>query len=119
MWLGYVSYKMIYYQIQHFFSHVGTAPPLPRKSVMLEHTHGGGWSINSEFNTLPLHRSLHFSEMSKSEKTVLTSIQHGSVTVPYYLSLLVGKPTMWFPNRSDTNRAVYAQKMARDWKFWI
>ena len=26
---------------------------------------------------------------------------------------------MWFPNRSDTNRAVQAQKMARDWKFWI
>ena len=24
---------------------------------------------------------------------------------------------MWFPNRSDTNRAVQAQKMARDWKF--
>ena len=26
---------------------------------------------------------------------------------------------MWFPNRSDTNRVVQAQKMARDWKFWI
>ena len=26
---------------------------------------------------------------------------------------LVGKPTMWFPNRSDTNRAVQAQKRAR------
>ena len=35
------------------------------------------------------------------------------------MSHLVGKPTMWFPNRSDTNRAVQAQKMARDWKFWI
>ena len=31
----------------------------------------------------------------------------------------MGKPTMWFPNRSDTNQAVEAQKMARDWKFWI
>ena len=31
----------------------------------------------------------------------------------------MGKPTMWFPNRSDTNRAVQAQKMARDWKFWF
>ena len=31
----------------------------------------------------------------------------------------VGKPTMWFPNRSDTNQAVQAQKMASDWKFWI
>ena len=24
-----------------------------------------------------------------------------------------------FPNRSDTNRAVQVQKMARGWKFWI
>ena len=36
-----------------------------------------------------------------------------------YMSHLVGKPTMWFPNRSDTNQAVQAQKMARGWKFWI
>ena len=34
-------------------------------------------------------------------------------------SRLVGKPTMWCSNRSDTNRAVQAQKMARDRKFWI
>ena len=26
---------------------------------------------------------------------------------------------MWFPNGSDTNRAVQAQKMARGLKFWI
>ena len=32
---------------------------------------------------------------------------------------LVKKPTMWFPNRSDANWAVQAQKMARDGKFWI
>ena len=25
---------------------------------------------------------------------------------------------MWFPNRSDTNRAVQAQKRARSLKFW-
>ena len=24
---------------------------------------------------------------------------------------------MWFPNRSDTDRAVHGQKMARGWKF--
>ena len=29
----------------------------------------------------------------------------------------MGKP--WFLSRSDTNRAVQAQKMARDCKFWI
>ena len=37
--------------------------------------------------------------------------------VKIYMSRLVGKPTMWFPNRSYTNRAV--QKMARDLKFWV
>ena len=31
----------------------------------------------------------------------------------------MGKPIMWFPNRSNTNRPVKAQKMARGWKFWI
>ena len=35
------------------------------------------------------------------------------------LSRLVGKQTMWFPNRSDTNRAVQAQKQARSLKFQI
>ena len=35
------------------------------------------------------------------------------------LSLLVGKPTMWFPNRSDTNRPVEAQKRGRSLKFRI
>ena len=29
------------------------------------------------------------------------------------------KPTFWFPTRSDTNRAVQSQKMARDLKFRI
>ena len=35
------------------------------------------------------------------------------------ISHLVGKPIMWFPNRSDTNRAVQAQKLARSLKFRI
>ena len=34
------------------------------------------------------------------------------------MSLLVEKPTMWFPNRSDTNRPVQLQKQARSLKFW-
>ena len=34
------------------------------------------------------------------------------------MSRLVGKPTMWFPNRSDTNRPVQLQKQARSLKFW-
>ena len=33
------------------------------------------------------------------------------------MSRLVGKPTMWFPNRSDTNKAVQLQKTARSMKF--
>ena len=33
------------------------------------------------------------------------------------MSHLVGKPTMWFPNRSDTNQAVQLQKQARSLKF--
>ena len=35
------------------------------------------------------------------------------------MSRLVGKPTMWFPNRSDTNRAVQAQEQAISLKFSI
>ena len=35
------------------------------------------------------------------------------------MSRLVEKPTMWFPNRSDTNRPVQAQKIARSLKFRI
>ena len=31
----------------------------------------------------------------------------------------MGKPTMWFPNRFDTNRAVQSHKIPRGWKFWI
>ena len=26
---------------------------------------------------------------------------------------------LWFLKRSDTNRVVQAQKMARGWKFWL
>ena len=33
------------------------------------------------------------------------------------MSHLVGKPTMWFSNRSDTNQAAQSQKQARSLKF--
>ena len=36
-----------------------------------------------------------------------------------YMSFVVRKPTFWFPTRSDTNRAVQPQKMARGLKFRI
>ena len=32
------------------------------------------------------------------------------------MSRLVGKPTMWFPNNSDTNQPVQSQKRARSLK---
>ena len=35
------------------------------------------------------------------------------------MSHLIRKPTMWFLNKSDTNRAVQSQKQARSSKFWI
>ena len=35
------------------------------------------------------------------------------------MSRLVGKPTIWFPNRSDTNRAVQTLKQARSLKLRI
>ena len=37
----------------------------------------------------------------------------------FKMSHLVEKPTMWFPNRSDTNRPVQAQKRTRSLKFRI
>ena len=36
-----------------------------------------------------------------------------------YKSRLLGKPTMWFPNRSDTDQAVQSQKQVRSMKFQI
>ena len=40
-------------------------------------------------------------------------------TVIEQMSHLVGKQTMWFPNRSDTNRSVQSQKRASILKFRI
>ena len=47
---------------------------------------------------------------------IMTQLKY--VCLNYDMSRLVGKSTMWFPNRSDTNRAVQAQKRAaRSLKF--
>ena len=35
------------------------------------------------------------------------------------MSSVMRKSTIWFPNRSDINRAVQAKKIDRGWKFWI
>ena len=39
------------------------------------------------------------------------------VLINYLSRVLI--QTMWFPNRSDTNQAVQAQKTARGWKFGL
>ena len=36
-----------------------------------------------------------------------------------HVNHVMRKPSMWFHNRFNTNRAVQAQKMVRGWKFWI
>ena len=41
-----------------------------------------------------------------------------SLKLGCHMSHLVEKTTMWFPNRSDTNRPVQLQKQARSLKFW-
>ena len=42
-----------------------------------------------------------------------------SSKLQHSLSRLLGKPTLWFPTRSDTNRAVQAQKIDRNLNFRI
>ena len=58
----------------------------------------------------------------KDLRTTRVAVQHqtevASVVTGRYMSRLVGKPTMWFPTRSDTNRPVHLQKQARNLKFW-
>ena len=88
--------------------------------------------------------SYHLSKKSKASiKHILPKFQHGilwNLVVGHWflegiyfhqqelsnfsyslkdMSRLVGKPTMWFPNRSDTNRAAQTQKTARSLKFQI
>ena len=54
-----------------------------------------------------------FSHVSRKCLEIRISLHHS------YFSRLVGKPTMWFPTSSDTNRPVQAQKRARSLKFRI
>ena len=46
-------------------------------------------------------------------------VSPGEEIAKFYMNHLVGKPTMWFPNRSGTKRAVQAQKIAIGLKFRI
>ena len=69
---------------------------------------------------------IFFDFLLENGLNTVTSISHAiiifgrslSVRTPK-MSRLVGKPTMWFPNRSDTNQAVQSQKQARSLKFRI
>ena len=55
-------------------------------------------------------------------KIELRTILHSS-NCPLLLMHKTNEPghekTMWFLGRSDINRTVEAQKMARRWKFWV
>ena len=53
-----------------------------------------------------------FQQIIESERNLI-------VINEVHLSHLLGKPTMWFPNRSDTNLPVQVQKRARSLKFLI
>ena len=63
----------------------------------------------------------------KSQKSTDTKRNHVFQESCYFcacindinLSHLMGKPTMWFPNSTDTNQAVQSQKQARSMKFQI
>ena len=58
-------------------------------------------------------------ERAKTKALAERTNRRLSATVFYlYLSHLMEKPTMWYPNRSDTNRPVQSQKQARSLKFW-
>ena len=47
-----------------------------------------------------------------------------SLCISTYLIRIIRKPTMWFPNRSDTNRpdtnrSAQSQQKARIWNIWV
>ena len=53
------------------------------------------------------------SEQTSDGKTIAICLQE------VYMLVKLGKPTMWFLNRSDTNQAVQPQKQAGSLKFRI
>ena len=64
-------------------------------------------------------------DTNESSAMTYASLERDPVVLPLHnvliflwkMSRLVGKPTMWFPNRFDTNRPVQLQKQARSLKF--
>ena len=63
---------------------------------------------------------IYLSEENAANETLVNILKEAREHKKLYnLSRLVGKPTMWFPNRSDTNQAAQSQKKARILKFCI
>ena len=92
------------------FRHMDSTIPLPSKSKI----------SSLEPSSVTVQPSLC---RTRSEPKLLVFSRTGSYFFSSAMSLqmshLVGKPTMWFPNRSYTNRPVQAQKRARSLKFGI
>ena len=73
------------------------------------------------------HEKVNDQEMAQLERNPYSKNRGGSnvdskslfVAKTRHMSRPVGKPTMWFTNRFDTNQAVQTHKMAREWKFCI
>ena len=75
-----------------------------------------------DFSILSIKLTMHdafLKLLCESNSFMLEFLKNSSLILLEYMSRLVGKPTMWFPNRSDTNRPVQAQKRARSLKFRI
>ena len=77
------------------------------------------WDVQAgEINTFVLELQLFLQESDRQLSDIHVNV--GCFHSLYqYMSHLVGKPTKWFPNRSDTNRPVQAQKRDRSLKFQI
>ena len=54
-----------------------------------------------------------------SYKRCFSIVYSGLLKLMLEMNHVMRKPKTWFPNRSNTNRAVQPQEMARGWKFWI
>ena len=91
---------------------VSSGLPLPHPTGKLHHT---SYSIL-------IHLILRMKAGARSSKMVRSDSQFDSHVTDLcwpkimYVSRLVGKPTMWFLTRSDTNWPVQAQKQARSLK---
>ena len=74
---------------------------------------------NAPDRYFPLDLQSDSSSTTTRRKNELYNLMYYRYRCLCHMSHLVGKPTMWFPNRSDTNRPVQSQKRARSLKFRI